>query len=236
VTARRRLEELETVHAGASDETHVRALAHYRVSTEGQADSGLGLAAQRSAVKQALAVRGWSLVGEHEDLGLSGKAINTRPALLAALKTLDAGEADVLVVAKGDRLSRSVGDWAWLLKRAERGRWSVLAADLALDPGTLNGRLVQHVMAAVWEWERGAIGERTRAALAEARARGVRLGRPRALSDATVARIVAMREQGISTPAIARALTEDGTPTAKGGRWFPSTVRRALDSAARHPI
>lgn len=87
-------------------------IAYGRVSTADQAESGAGLAAQRTAVGAACAGRGWQLVQTYEDAGISGKAMANRPGLLAALEAIENGRASGLVVAKLDRLSRSLLDFA----------------------------------------------------------------------------------------------------------------------------
>jgi DNA invertase Pin-like site-specific DNA recombinase len=97
---------------------------------------------------------------------------------------------------------------------------------------TPTGQLMATIVSAMAQYERQLIGQRTRDSLAEKRAQGVRLGRPRALSDEVVGRIVAERRAGASTPAIARGLNADRVPTAHGGaRWYPSTIQRVLASA-----
>jgi DNA invertase Pin-like site-specific DNA recombinase len=93
----------------------VRALGYVRVSTAGQVDPGAGLDAQRAAVEGEAARQGWTLEIV-TDAGLSGATMR-RPALTEALVRLDRGDADVLVAAKLDRVSRSVKDFAALLER-----------------------------------------------------------------------------------------------------------------------
>ncbi len=89
--------------------------------------------------------------------------------------------------------------------------------------------LVANVMAAVAQWERKAIGARTREALAAKRAQGVRLGRPTEMAPEVVERITAAHRGGTTLSAIARQLNDDGVPTTHGGaRWYPSTVRAVV--------
>jgi len=90
-------------------------IGYVRVSTDEQADSGLGLAAQRASIEAECAHRGWVLTAIYEDAGYSGKTLS-RPAMKAALAVLKAGEAGALVVAKLDRATRSVIDAARLLR------------------------------------------------------------------------------------------------------------------------
>ncbi|RZU30469.1 recombinase family protein [Blastococcus saxobsidens] len=208
-----------------------RAIGYVRVSTDEQVSSGLGLAAQRAAIEAEAGRRGWDL-DVLADEGLSAKDLN-RPALTAALDRLDRRQADVLVVAKLDRLSRSVGDFGALLDRAARRGWSVVCLDLGVDTTTPVGEFTANVVVSAAQYERRLIGQRTRDALAAARARGTRLGRPQALSGDVVARVVGMRRDGASFRAIAERLQADGVPTARGGAtWHASTVKAVCESQA----
>lgn len=209
------------------------AVAYVRVSTAEQADSGLGLAAQRATVAAEAARRGLRLVEVFADEGLSGKSTENRPGLVAALTALDLGRAGVLLVAKLDRLSRSVADAAGLLDRAQRGGWALIAADLGVDTTTPAGEAMANVMATFAQLERKLIGQRTRDALAVKRAQGQRLGRPLILPAAVVTRIVREHQAGTSWSAIARGLEADAVPTAQGGaRWYPATVRKVAAGQA----
>src|SRR5437870_658735 len=111
------------------------AIGYVRVSTEEQASSGLGLAAQRAAIEAECERRGVPLLEVFEDRGLSAKSLH-RPALQEALALLDSGEANVLVVSKLDRLTRSVHDASGLMLRAERSGWGLVALDVAVDTTT----------------------------------------------------------------------------------------------------
>jgi DNA invertase Pin-like site-specific DNA recombinase len=135
-------------------------------------------------------------------------------------------------VAKLDRLSRSLLDFATLMELAARPSWELVVLDLGIDPTEPSGRLMASVMASFAEYERHIVGRRTSAALQQKKTAGARLGRPRTLAPAVTARIVAERAAGLSMPAIARGLNEDGIPTARGGRsWLPGTVWGLLRSA-----
>lgn len=102
-----------------------------------------------------------------EDTGASGKSTNGRPGLAEALATIDAGKADGLVIAKLDRLSRSLLDFTGLMKRSREKGWQVVALALGVDTPTATGEMVANIMASLAEWERRMIGERTKTALAE---------------------------------------------------------------------
>lgn len=210
-----------------------RAVGYVRVSTADQVESGAGLAAQRAAISAEVQRRGWSLVAVHEDAGASGKSLRGRPALAAALASIEAGEADALIVSKLDRLSRSLLDFAGLMTRAKDGGWNLVALDLGIDLSTPAGEFMASVMASAAQWERRLIGQRTRDALAAKRAAGIRLGRPQSLPTDVVARIRDARAGGASLASIAGTLTAEGVPTAHGGaKWHPSTVRAVLGSQA----
>lgn len=209
----------------------MRALGYLRVSTDEQASSGLGLDAQRAAIEAEAARRGWALELV-EDAGYSAKDLR-RPGIASALARLADGEAEVLVVAKLDRLSRSLIDFAGLMERTRREGWALVALDLGVDTTTPAGELVVNIMAALALWERRIIGERTAAALRAKAARGARLGAPVVLDQRVRERIVAEHGTGRSLTDIAEQLNAEGVPTARGGRrWWPSTVRAVLRSSA----
>jgi DNA invertase Pin-like site-specific DNA recombinase len=216
----------------------LRALGYVRVSTDEQSDSGGGLQAQRKAIEVEADRRSWKLVEIAEDAGVSGKSFNGRPGLADVLARLDRGDADALIVSKLDRLSRSVVDAAGLMERARRRGWVLVAGDIGLDTSSSAGELVANVMASVAQWERRAIGDRTREALAAKRAAGTLrgpLGRPPALPPDTRKRIIRQRNDGHSYSAIAASLNEGQVPTAQGGlRWYPATVRKICISGSGH--
>lgn len=205
-------------------------IAYIRVSTDEQAVSGLGLADQRASIEEAAKSRGWSAIEFIADEGHSARSLG-RPGITAALSALSEGRASVLVVAKLDRLSRSVLDFATLMERARREGWELVVLDLALDTMTPSGALLANVMSSFAEYERRLIGMRTSAALQQLKAQGARLGRPRTMPDEVLDRIADERSSGSTLAAIAARLNEEGVPTARGGvKWYPSTVRAALES------
>jgi DNA invertase Pin-like site-specific DNA recombinase len=208
----------------------MRAIGYARVSTVEQGVSGLGMEAQRRTIEAEATRRGWQPVCLHEDIA-SGRSLDRRPALAAALTALDRGDADVLVVAKLDRLSRSLADFASLMVRARKHRWAVVALDLGADTTTPAGELVANVIASAAQYERSLVSERTRSALAEKRAQGHKLGRPVSLASEVRDRISSERQAGRTFAAIASALNAERVPTAHGGvKWYPSTVRAVLES------
>src|SRR5262245_11855580 len=109
---------------------------YIRVSTSEQADSGAGLEAQRQAIEAEASRRGWKLVHVFEDAGASGKSLDGRRGLQRALEAIEAGTAGGLVVARLDRLSRSLLDFAALMERARKRGWNLIALDLGVDTST----------------------------------------------------------------------------------------------------
>jgi DNA invertase Pin-like site-specific DNA recombinase len=218
-----------------------RVVAYYRVSTDQQGRSGLGLEAQKDAVSQLCASRAWQIVAEFTEVE-SGKR-NDRPELQAAMHRAKVTGA-VLVIAKLDRLSRSA---AFLTALQESGTRFV-AADMPEACETTVG-----ILSVIARSERKAIARRTKEALAAAKARGVRLGNPngaaalRRAAKGNAAALKAVKANAASRavdyapivadiraagatslPAIARELNKRGILTARGGRWHPTSVQRLL--------
>ena len=209
-------------------------VAYYRVSTDKQGQSGLGLEAQTATVRKYTAGRG-EIIASFQEVE-SGKR-SDRPELLKALAMCRQKKA-VLVIAKLDRLSRNVAFIANLLdSRAEF---------IACDMPEAN-KLTLHIMAAMAQHEREATSQRTKEALQAAKARGQRLGGPRT-NSAGLHRISAdqarqfrvdlaptlqqMKARGLTLAEIADQLNERNIKTCKNGAWHPSTVCRLLKDAA----
>lgn len=208
-----------------------KAILYTRVSTEEQSVSGLGLADQRATLDAEVVRRGWTDVEHITDHGYSAKSL-ARPGITEALDMLRTGNAGILVVSKLDRLSRSLLDFAGLMKQAEVEGWSLVVLDMNVDTTTPSGALVAHVLSAFSEYERRIIGARTSAALAQLKSQGIRLGRPRTMDAEITQRIVSERAQGRTLTAIADGLNSEGVPTARGGaKWHASTIRAVLASA-----
>ena len=207
----------------------LRVLGYARVSTDEQALSGLGIAAQEAAIMAAAVSNGWELVGIVRDEGVSGKDLD-RPGIREALARVGAGGVDALAVAKLDRLARSVVGLADLMEWGQRNHLALVALDLGLDTSTDTGRLVANIMASVGEWERARMADRTRAAAAVRRERGQVMGRPgvRDQLPEVAARIRTTRDGGATWQAIADLLNHDAVPTVRGGTtWRVSSVQSA---------
>lgn len=203
----------------------MRAVGYTRVSTAEQKLSGLGLRVQQQAITAAVSSRGWILVAELQDAASGGSL--DRPGMQQALAMLEEGQADVLVVAKLDRATRSVGDFAQLLSRLDRSGAAFVALDLGVDTSTPGGRLVANVIASVAEWERAVIRERTRNAM-RALPRERRNGRP-CYTEATRDLAKALRAQGLTLREVADALAKSGVVPIRGGTHLhATTVARLL--------
>jgi DNA invertase Pin-like site-specific DNA recombinase len=205
----------------------MRVLAYLRVSTSEQADSRAGLEAQRTAILAEAKRRGWTEVAFIEDAGWSAKDMK-RPGLHRALAMLKGREADALVVSKMDRLSRSLLDFAAIMQRAQKEGWALLALDSPADLTTPTGEAMAGVLAVFAQLERRLIAERTRTALAQRKAAGVRLGRARAISPEVEARVRELRAEGFSVRGIAAQLAVEGHRAPGGSEWQPSTLQRVL--------
>ena len=214
------------VNAPEGAEMHV--IGYVRVSTEEQANSGLGVEAQEAVLREACERRGWTYELAH-DLGCSGKLVN--PALRESLTRLAGGRADALVVAKMDRLARSVVHASDILNLARTQEWNLVVLDLGVDMSTPQGRAMAQMLAVFAELEREMIAARTREALAARKARGQHIGRPRLATTDVVRRILEERAAGKSFARIASVLTDEGVLSPAGRpKWQPSTVRRIFNA------
>lgn len=210
--------------------THEPVIGYLRVSTDEQARSGLGLEAQRERINAEAERRRWAVEWMVDD-GYTAATLD-RPGITGALGSLRSGDATTLVVAKLDRLSRSLLDFAGLMERAQQERWNVVCLDLGIDLATPQGQLMANVMASFAAYERELIRHRTRDALQALKTRGVRLGRPVVVSADVRARVAAWRALGCTWQQCADALNRARTPTAHGGdRWYASTIRGVMRSA-----
>ncbi len=192
----------------------MRVVGYIRVSTGEQANEGVSLAAQRIKVEGYASLHDLELIEVIEDAGVSAKSLD-RPGLIRALAMLANGEADALVVAKLDRLSRSVSDWDRLIVEhfgPAAGRQLMSVGD-SIDTRTAAGRLVLNVLMSVAQWEREAIVERTRDAVRHKRSKGERLGTvPYGYRLADDGRTLAPVESELSALALMRELAADGMP------------------------
>ena len=224
-----------------------KAVGYIRVSTEEQADSGLGLEAQRLRVEAQAIVSDLDLLDVIEDGGYSAKCLD-RPGLARLMDMVNAGEVDVIITAKLDRLTRNLSDLLHLLdvlrkaRRASGGKGvALVSCSESLDTTTPTGRLMIHLLGSIGEWERDTIGERTRSAMAVARKQGRLIsGRApfgyRAGADGyleqdereqdIIERVENLRAAGQSWQSVADSLTTDGHLTRTGRPFSASGLQQ----------
>jgi site-specific DNA recombinase len=223
----------------------MKGIGYLRVSTEGQAEKGVSLEAQEKKVRAMAEVQGAELTEIISDGGESAKSL-ARPGMARLLALVDAGKVDTVIIAKLDRLTRSVKDLAELLERFERKNVSLVSVAESLDTRTAAGRLVLNVMASVSQWERETIGERTKDALAHKKGKGERVGtvpfgfqlavdgvhlEENPQEQEILHRIEELRAAGRTLREIAAELNRRGLPTRRGSAWRHEYVLNVLKAA-----
>src|SRR5579864_2906890 len=214
----------------------MKAIGYVRVSTDKQ---GISLEAQAEKIKAMALVQGTELIDTIVE-SESAKSLN-RPGMAKLLAAVDKGKVQAIIVAKLDRLTRSVKDLCELLERFERRGVALISVAESLDTGSAAGRLVLNIMAAVSQWEREAIGERTRDALSHKRSRGERVGNiafgyrlgadgkhvePDPGEQTVLEEIRRLRGSGVSLRRIAAALNSRALKTRRGTAWRLEHVAR----------
>jgi len=220
----------------------MKAAGYIRVSTEQQADSGLGLEIQEAKIRAMAEVQGVELLELIVDAGESAKNLR-RPGMERLLSLVDQRKVGSVIVYKLDRLTRSVQDLGALLDRFERRGVSLVSVSESLDTATAAGRLVLNVMGSVAQWEREVIGERTREALQIKKAKGERVGTvpfgSQLAADGStleehkgerriLSAIRRLREKGHTLREIAEALNAKGWRTRTGAEWKIRKVHHLL--------
>lgn len=214
-----------------------KAIGYIRVSTAKQADHGVSLDAQRAKLDAYAALYDLELVDVVVE-SASAKSLD-RDGLQGALKRLQAGEASALVVAKLDRLTRSVADLGRLVERHFQTT-ALLSVAEQVDTRTAAGRLVLNVLGSVSQWERETIGERTSAAMQHLKASGQYTGGHvpygfelvagelvQCEAEQRVLNLVAKyRQQGLSLRKIANVLAEQGFRSRAGKPFHFQAVAR----------
>jgi site-specific DNA recombinase len=221
----------------------MKAIGYVRVSTDKQ---GISLEAQAEKIKAMALVQGTELIDTIVE-SESAKSLN-RPGMAKLLAAVDKGKVQAIIVAKLDRLTRSVKDLCELLERFERRGVALISVAESLDTGSAAGRLVLNIMAAVSQWEREAIGERTRDALRHKRTNGERVGNiqfgyrlcadrrhvePDPGEQAVLTEIQNLRQSGQTLRGIATALNHRALRTRRGSAWRLEHVARILRQGCR---
>ncbi len=221
----------------------IRVVGYVRVSTDKQTDVGISIPAQRTRIEAYAVAMGLHVVAIEEDAAESAKTLD-RPGLHAALQMLDDGRASGLVVVKLDRLTRSIRDIGELVERYfSKGKKLISLSD-SIDTGTAAGKLVINILVSVAQWEREAIGERTRDALQYKASLGEFCGgqAPYGYSvengllvpneaEQGVLRIVReLKDTGLSLNAIAKDLAHTGFAPRSGKVWHAQQIKRMLMS------
>lgn len=221
-----------------------RAIGYVRVSTDEQATHGVSLAAQEAKLRAYAELYDIELVRVEVDAGASAKSLN-RPALQRALASLKRREADAILVAKLDRLTRSVRDLGELIDDYFRDeRRALLSVADQIDTRSAGGRMVLNVMTSVAQWEREAIGERTSAAKQHLAKQGRFLGgsapygyriagdgeslEPIADEQAVVSQARTLRAAGMALRAVAATLAERGVVSRTGRPFGAEQISRML--------
>ena len=220
-----------------------RAIGYVRVSTRDQADSGASIAAQRTKIEAYATLHDMELVEIIEDAGHSAKSLE-RPGMIRLLGLIRRRAIGAVVVAKLDRITRSVRDLGELIEMFKRSGVEFASVGDHIDTSTAAGRLVLNVMGSVSQWEREAIGERTRDALAVLKAQGKRVSRfapfgyrsdgngawtEDAAEQRTIGLIVTLRREGLSLRKIGAELERRGVLSRAASRLSPQLIGKVLN-------
>jgi DNA invertase Pin-like site-specific DNA recombinase len=217
----------------------MRAIGYCRVSTDKQSENGVSLEAQTEKIRAMAVVHGFELIEVVQD-GESAKSLH-RPGMQRVLEMVRRREIAAVIIAKLDRLTRSVKDLCELLELFEHRGVALISVAESLDTSSAAGRLVMNIMAAVSQWEREAIGERTRDALQHKRGQGERVGNiafgyrlatdgkhvePDTGEQTVLGEIRRLRDSGVSLRRIATALNGRALKTRRGTVWRVEHVAR----------
>lgn len=224
-------------------------IGYVRVSTDRQTEQGVSLEAQEAKIRAIATVQGAELLDVTVDGGESAKSLN-RPGLQRLMALVNGGKVQAVIVAKLDRLTRSVKDLCGWLELFEKRKVALISVAEALDAGSAAGRLVITIMGAVSQRDRKAIGERTRDALRRKRSNGERVGNiefgfrlsadlrhlePDPTEQAALAEIRNLRRRGHTLRGIAVTLNSRGHRTRRGTEWRLESVARVIKQNARPP-
>lgn len=223
------------------------AIGYCRVSTELQAQEGVSLEAQQARIRVWCEGNGYTLVRVHVDAGLSGSRSDNRPALQAALNEACRTQA-ALVVYSLSRLARSTKDAITISERLAKSGADLVSLSERIDTTSAAGKMIFRMLAVLAEFERDQISERTKGAMAHLRRQGRRISRhipygfsladdgttllPHPAEQHGLARIRALRLEGLSLRQIAAVLTRSKIPTKTGCSWTAKVIHSLLQREA----
>ena len=242
-------------HTSHADLTKT-AIGYVRVSTQEQAKEGVSLDAQRDKLRSYCKLNGIKLVDIVADEGISGSTLD-RPGLQAALHMIRRGRANTLIVAKLDRLSRSLRDVCALMSDYfTDDRYHLLSVCGMVNTHSAAGRMLMMNLANYNQFERELISERTREALQHMKAQGIRLGPakygyelsnqldekgrrmlvPLASEQEIIARLAAAQADGVGFNDIARQLNAEGIQARRGGEWTGRFASAVLQREGKYKV
>lgn len=217
----------------------MKAIGYIRVSTQDQSESGLSLKHQESKIRAFSEAMDIDLVEIKTDSGFSAKSLN-RPAMQEIINLIKGKQIEAIIILKLDRLTRSVKDLGALVELFEKNGVALVSVQDSINTNTAAGRLVLNVLGSVAQWEREAIGERTKAALQVKKSQGQRAGEipfgwnlsedsvTLSINPEEQAALSLMRElraSGVSYRRIAQELEIRNIPTKRGGKnWQAKTI------------
>jgi site-specific DNA recombinase len=225
----------------------MKTVGYVRVSTDKQADRGVSLDAQSEKIRAMTVVHNGELIDIIVDGGESAKSLQ-RPGMERLLALVEGKKVQAVIIAKLDRLTRSVKDLCELLERFERRGVALISVAESLDTSSAAGRLVLNIMTAVSQWEREAIGERTRDAMSHKRTNGERVGNirfgyrlaadghhvePDPAEQGVLHEVRRLRQSGQTMRGIAASLNHRAFRTRRGSAWRLEHVARILNQTAR---
>ena len=229
---------------GKTTEKKLKVIGYSRVSTEDQAKEGVSLEAQEEKIQAYCKAKGWELIDIIQDLGRSGKDLK-RPGLQKIIEACTKKEKpfETVIVTKLDRITRSVGDLAYLNKFFQDNRIGFTSIEENVDTTSATGELFHNIVISISQWERKVIGERTREALQHKKNNSQRVGTIpygfRLSNDgislekakeeqAILTRIKSFRKRGLSYQKIATWLNKRGILPKIGKKWYASSVYSIL--------
>ena len=217
----------------------MKVIGYIRTSTEDQVTNGCSLDVQTKKIKQYCELYNLDLVDIKVDAGKTATNLN-RTGLQSCLTILESNKAEGIIVLKLDRLTRKITDLNYLLDIYFK-KFKLYSVVEQIDTSTASGRLVLNILTSVSQWEVETISERTKTALSYKKSVGEHCGSiplgyeiidkklKKTQQFETVVYIKELRKQGLSMGKIADQLNSESSPTARGGKWFSSTIKAILD-------